>query len=66
MLVDANLLLFAPYDEWNASEWGNRFLFPGLAAGLALQGPLWDRVVPWVTRRRRNPVDTPAAASDAR
>ena len=36
-----NLLFFARYDEWDASEFGNRFLFPALAIGIALQGPLW-------------------------
>jgi len=37
----ANLVFFACYDEWNASMFGNRFLFPALALGFALQNPLW-------------------------
>ena len=40
-----NLVIFAPYDEWNASKLGNRFLFPALALGLALQGPMWRMVL---------------------
>ncbi len=39
-----NLVFFARYDEWNASSYGNRFLFPALAIGLALQGSLWEKV----------------------
>jgi hypothetical protein len=35
-----NLIFFACYDEWNASSYGNRFLFPALAMGLALQARL--------------------------
>ena len=42
-----NVLLFAKYDEWNASIHGNRFLFPSLALSLAVQAPclnlLWQR-----------------------
>ena len=37
----ANLVFFACYDEWNASMFGNRFLFPALALGFVLQNPLW-------------------------
>jgi hypothetical protein len=40
-----NLLFFARYDEWDASEFGNRFLFPAIAFGFALQGALWGRVI---------------------
>jgi len=40
-----NLLFFAHYDEWDTSVFGNRFLFPALALGLALQGPLWEKCV---------------------
>jgi hypothetical protein len=39
-----NLLLFAKYDEWNASIHGNRFLFPSLALSLAAQAPCWFRL----------------------
>ena len=38
-----NLLFFARYDEWDASVFGNRFLFPALALGFALQGILWEK-----------------------
>ncbi len=38
-----NLVFFARYDEWNASLFGNRFLFPALALGLAMQGSLWEK-----------------------
>jgi hypothetical protein len=41
--IVANLLIFARYDQWHASIFGNRFLFPALALGLALLGPLADR-----------------------
>jgi hypothetical protein len=41
-----NVLFFAFYDEWDASFFGNRFLFPALAIGLALQGPLWEQLMP--------------------
>ncbi len=40
-----NLVFFARYDEWDTSAFGNRFLFPALALGLALQGPLWEKCV---------------------
>jgi hypothetical protein len=40
-----NLLFFARYDEWDKSAFGNRFLFPALALGLAVQGPLWEKCV---------------------
>lgn len=40
-----NLAFFTCYDEWHASSYGNRFLFPALAFGLALQGPLWARLI---------------------
>ena len=39
-----NLLLFAKYDEWNASIHGNRFLFASLALSLAVQAPCWFRL----------------------
>ncbi len=39
-----NLLLFAKYDEWNASIHGNRFLFPSLALSLAVQAPCWNQL----------------------
>lgn len=42
--VMANLLVFAPYDMWEASMNGNRFLFPAFALGLAVQGPLWEAI----------------------
>ena len=35
-MIAANLTIIAPYDEWNASAFGNRFLFPALAAGMVL------------------------------
>lgn len=41
--IAANLLLFARYDKWYGTIHGNRFLFPALAFGLALIGPLADR-----------------------
>ncbi|HEY8503240.1 MAG TPA: hypothetical protein VIL46_01570 [Gemmataceae bacterium] len=44
-VIAGNLLLFAPYDQWDASVSGNRFLFPALALGLAVQGPLWDALL---------------------
>ena len=34
--IAANLLVIAPYDEWNASALGNRFLFPALASRMVL------------------------------
>jgi hypothetical protein len=40
-----NVFVFAAYDEWHASTSGNRFLFPALALGFALQGALWERVL---------------------
>jgi hypothetical protein len=40
-----NLFFFSTYDEWNASVFGNRFLFPALAIGLALQLPFWTAVL---------------------
>jgi hypothetical protein len=50
-----NLLFFARYDEWDASAFGNRFLFPALAIGLALQGPLWRGAIErWRTPRAPN------------
>jgi hypothetical protein len=39
-----NLFFFATYDEWDASVFGNRFLFPALAIGIALQLPFWEKV----------------------
>lgn len=42
LAIVLNLLLFAKYDEWDATVYGNRFLFPALALGFALQGPLWE------------------------
>jgi hypothetical protein len=42
--VAINLLIFARYDEWDASIHGNRFLFPALVLGFAAQGPLWEAV----------------------
>ena len=38
-----NLLFFARYDEWDKTVFGNRFLFPALALGFAVQGPLWEK-----------------------
>ncbi|MCE9534124.1 MAG: hypothetical protein K8T89_23845 [Planctomycetes bacterium] len=35
-----NLLFFARYDEWDASAFGNRFLFPAIAFGFALLAPI--------------------------
>ena len=40
-----NVLFFARYDEWDASVFGNRFLFPAVALGFALQGVLWQKAV---------------------
>lgn len=37
-----NVGFFAPYDEWNASTGGNRFLFPAVALGGALLAPLFS------------------------
>jgi hypothetical protein len=44
-----NVFVFAPYDEWKASVYGNRFLFPALALGIAVQGPMWEKAL---TRRK--------------
>jgi hypothetical protein len=53
--VTANLLVFAPYDMWEASMNGNRFLFPAFALGLAVQGPLWEAVAArWRRSRTSN------------
>jgi hypothetical protein len=43
--IAINFGIFACYDEWQASAFGNRFLFPALVIGLALQGPLWEKVM---------------------
>src|SRR5262249_19416244 len=48
--LSINLLFFARYDEWNASEFGNRFLFPAVAIGFALQAPLWRSLLPKAAR----------------
>jgi len=45
-----NILFFARYDEWDASVFGNRFLFPAMAVGFALQGPLWQRALDRMAR----------------
>ena len=45
LAIAFNLLVFAGYDEWKASVFGNRFLFAAVALGLALQGPMWKRVL---------------------
>jgi hypothetical protein len=50
----ANLLFFAKYDEWNASAFGNRFLFPALAIGFALQGALWSGILGRLGRIKPN------------
>ncbi len=42
--VMVNLLIFARYDEWHASIHGNRFLFPALVLGFAVQGQLWQAI----------------------
>ncbi len=55
--VVANLLVFAPYDMWEASMNGNRFLFPAFALGLAVQGPLWEAVAGRVRTHRSLAVD---------
>ena len=44
MSLLVNVLFFARYDEWYASFFGNRFLFPALALGLALQGSILLRM----------------------
>jgi len=44
MALVINLLIFARYDEWDASSSGNRFLFPALALGFVLQSSLWERI----------------------
>jgi hypothetical protein len=46
--TSANVLFFAPYDEWNASIDGNRFLFPAVALGGALLTPIVIRYIPWL------------------
>ncbi len=63
--LSLNLLVFALYDEWDASVSGNRFLFPALAIGVALQGPAWERVFSsWGGRQRRKSADSrPVVAS---
>jgi len=40
-----NIVLFAKYDEWSASSYGNRFLFPALILGFAIQSELWRIIV---------------------
>jgi len=50
--IMANLLVFAPYEVWDATEHGNRFLFPAFALGFAAQGPFWESI-----RARRKPVE---------
>jgi hypothetical protein len=37
-VVLLNLAVFAPYDGWNGSAFGNRYLFPALVLGFALIG----------------------------
>jgi hypothetical protein len=51
--IVANLLIFARYDQWHASIFGNRFLFPALALGLALLGPLAQCGWEWFSKWRR-------------
>jgi hypothetical protein len=51
-----NLLLFAKYDEWNASIHGNRFLFPSLALSLAVQAPCWLRLWSSYLQSRQRPM----------
>jgi hypothetical protein len=50
LAIVINVLVFACYDEWKASVYGNRFLFPALALGIAVQGPMWTKAL---ARRRR-------------
>jgi hypothetical protein len=51
--IIVNLLVFARYDEWNASVAGNRFLFPALAIGVSLLGPLVESI----GRRDKTPAE---------
>lgn len=52
LALAVNFVFFACYDEWHASAFGNRFLFPALAIGIALQGHMWEKIVD----RRRDQV----------
>lgn len=63
--IAANLLIFARYDQWHASIFGNRFLFPALALGLALLGPLAQQGWVRLTRKRPAPGGERAAAADS-
>jgi hypothetical protein len=42
----ANVAVFAPYEAWNQSVYGNRFLFPSVALGGALLTPIAARYFP--------------------
>lgn len=58
LAIVLNLLIFATYDEWSASAFGNRFLFPALALGLAVQSPIWEKIL----ARRKDRVAPPLKA----
>ncbi|HET6576441.1 MAG TPA: hypothetical protein VFG68_22770, partial [Fimbriiglobus sp.] len=53
-----NLAVFAPYDGWNGSAVGNRYVFPALGLGFALIGAAISAVV------RAAPTPDPAASAD--
>lgn len=54
LAIVANLLVFVRYDQWHASIRGNRFLFPAIALGLALVGPLAQQGWEQLARVRRS------------
>ncbi len=51
LAIIVNVVLFAMYDDWATTSSGNRFLFPAFAFGLALQEPIWRRVMGRVSPR---------------
>jgi hypothetical protein len=57
-VVLLNLAVFAPYDGWNGSAVGNRYVFPALGLGFALIGAAIGAVV------RAVPTPDPAVPAD--
>jgi hypothetical protein len=57
-VVLLNLAVFAPYDGWNGSAIGNRYLFPALVLGFALIGAAVGAVA------RAVPVPDPTASAE--
>jgi hypothetical protein len=58
-VVLLNLAVFAPYDGWNVSALGNRYVFPALGLGFALIGAAAGAVV------RAVPASDPAASAES-